>query len=307
MHRAQGLHRPAGRRGPAVRLRRQPSTPGASRGPPAGAGRLAPLDPRRRRRPGRDRAGRRCGRARPPRRSCGSARTTSAASWPSPPGPDERLVRPSGSAGRPTGSARAGVDVQPRPEPPRRPTSWRPGPTSWPSPPAPRLAPGRAGRRPAARRDGHRGAPGGRALGRAVVVISEDDRPGAARRGRPPRRPTATRSRRPPVAGAVPLVGQYTIGAVSPGSTTPASSRRRWPASSPWSPAGSRSPTSTAAGLGRRRCRHRGAGLRRRPRRRAVPRVEALHPEVHLLGDAFAPRRMVFATRQAWSLAAELS
>ena len=31
------------------------------------------------------------------------------------------------------------------------------------------------------------------------------------------------------------------------------------------------------------------------------------HPEVHLLGDAYAPRRVVYATRQAWSLAAELS
>jgi len=28
------------------------------------------------------------------------------------------------------------------------------------------------------------------------------------------------------------------------------------------------------------------------------------HPEVHRLGDAYAPRRVVFATRQAWSLAA---
>jgi 2,4-dienoyl-CoA reductase-like NADH-dependent reductase (Old Yellow Enzyme family)/thioredoxin reductase len=28
------------------------------------------------------------------------------------------------------------------------------------------------------------------------------------------------------------------------------------------------------------------------------------HPYVHLLGDAYAPRRMVFATRQAWALAA---
>jgi 2,4-dienoyl-CoA reductase-like NADH-dependent reductase (Old Yellow Enzyme family)/thioredoxin reductase len=27
------------------------------------------------------------------------------------------------------------------------------------------------------------------------------------------------------------------------------------------------------------------------------------HPDVHLLGDAYAPRRMVFATRQAWTLA----
>jgi len=31
--------------------------------------------------------------------------------------------------------------------------------------------------------------------------------------------------------------------------------------------------------------------------------VKALHPDVHLLGDAFAPRRMVSATRQAWALA----
>jgi 2,4-dienoyl-CoA reductase-like NADH-dependent reductase (Old Yellow Enzyme family) len=31
------------------------------------------------------------------------------------------------------------------------------------------------------------------------------------------------------------------------------------------------------------------------------------HPEVHLLGDAYAPRRVVYATRQAWSLAAELN
>jgi hypothetical protein len=27
------------------------------------------------------------------------------------------------------------------------------------------------------------------------------------------------------------------------------------------------------------------------------------HPQVHLLGDASAPRHMVFATRQAWTLA----
>ena len=31
--------------------------------------------------------------------------------------------------------------------------------------------------------------------------------------------------------------------------------------------------------------------------------VRVTHPRVHLLGDAFAPRRMVSATRQAWSLA----
>jgi hypothetical protein len=31
--------------------------------------------------------------------------------------------------------------------------------------------------------------------------------------------------------------------------------------------------------------------------------VRAVHPAVHLLGDAFAPRRMVFATRQAYELA----
>lgn len=28
---------------------------------------------------------------------------------------------------------------------------------------------------------------------------------------------------------------------------------------------------------------------------------------VHLLGDAYAPRRMVFATRQAWHLASDLA
>ena len=31
--------------------------------------------------------------------------------------------------------------------------------------------------------------------------------------------------------------------------------------------------------------------------------LKSVHPAVHLLGDAFAPRRMVFATRQAWDLA----
>jgi hypothetical protein len=31
--------------------------------------------------------------------------------------------------------------------------------------------------------------------------------------------------------------------------------------------------------------------------------LKAHHPAVHLLGDAFAPRRMVFATRQAFELA----
>jgi NADPH-dependent 2,4-dienoyl-CoA reductase/sulfur reductase-like enzyme len=30
------------------------------------------------------------------------------------------------------------------------------------------------------------------------------------------------------------------------------------------------------------------------------------HPDVHLLGDAYAPRRVVFATRQAWALAAAI-
>ena len=35
--------------------------------------------------------------------------------------------------------------------------------------------------------------------------------------------------------------------------------------------------------------------------------LQPSHPEVHLLGDAYAPRRVVYATRQAWSLAAELS
>ena len=28
-----------------------------------------------------------------------------------------------------------------------------------------------------------------------------------------------------------------------------------------------------------------------------------VRPNVHLLGDAYAPRRMIFATRQAWELA----
>ncbi len=31
--------------------------------------------------------------------------------------------------------------------------------------------------------------------------------------------------------------------------------------------------------------------------------LKSLHPAVHLVGDAFAPRRVVFATRQAWHLA----
>ena len=31
------------------------------------------------------------------------------------------------------------------------------------------------------------------------------------------------------------------------------------------------------------------------------------HPEVHVLGDAYAPRRLVFATRQAYALARELA
>jgi hypothetical protein len=34
--------------------------------------------------------------------------------------------------------------------------------------------------------------------------------------------------------------------------------------------------------------------------------VKHLHPDVRLLGDAYAPRRMVFATRQAWQLALDL-
>jgi hypothetical protein len=29
-------------------------------------------------------------------------------------------------------------------------------------------------------------------------------------------------------------------------------------------------------------------------------------PQLHLLGDAYAPRRVVFATRQAWALASLL-
>ena len=34
--------------------------------------------------------------------------------------------------------------------------------------------------------------------------------------------------------------------------------------------------------------------------------LRAVHPRVHLLGDAYAPRRMTFATRQAWDLARAL-
>ena len=34
--------------------------------------------------------------------------------------------------------------------------------------------------------------------------------------------------------------------------------------------------------------------------------IKAEHPAAHLLGDAFAPRRMVFATRQAFALARTL-
>lgn len=30
------------------------------------------------------------------------------------------------------------------------------------------------------------------------------------------------------------------------------------------------------------------------------------HPNVHLIGDAYAPRRVSFVTRQAWALAREL-
>ena len=30
--------------------------------------------------------------------------------------------------------------------------------------------------------------------------------------------------------------------------------------------------------------------------------LKGRHPDVHLLGDAYAPRRVVFATRQAWDL-----
>jgi hypothetical protein len=35
--------------------------------------------------------------------------------------------------------------------------------------------------------------------------------------------------------------------------------------------------------------------------------LQGAHPDVHLLGDAYAPRRMVFATRQAWDLARTLA
>ena len=35
--------------------------------------------------------------------------------------------------------------------------------------------------------------------------------------------------------------------------------------------------------------------------------IRTQHPDVRLLGDAFAPRRMVFATRQAWQLARDLA
>ncbi len=31
------------------------------------------------------------------------------------------------------------------------------------------------------------------------------------------------------------------------------------------------------------------------------------HPAVHVLGDAYAPRRLVFATRQAYALARDLA
>lgn len=35
--------------------------------------------------------------------------------------------------------------------------------------------------------------------------------------------------------------------------------------------------------------------------------LKAVHPAVHIVGDAYAPRRVVFATRQAWHLAASIT
>ena len=35
--------------------------------------------------------------------------------------------------------------------------------------------------------------------------------------------------------------------------------------------------------------------------------LSGCHPNVHVLGDAYAPRRLVFATRQAYALARELA
>jgi hypothetical protein len=34
--------------------------------------------------------------------------------------------------------------------------------------------------------------------------------------------------------------------------------------------------------------------------------LKTMHPRVHLIGDAFAPRRLLFATKQAYALASML-
>ena len=56
-----------------------------------------------------------------------------------------------------------------------------------------------------------------------------------------------------------------------------------------------------------RRVRLGRARLRQRLRLRALRRAaQPSSPDVHVLGDAYAPRRLVFATRQAYALAEQL-
>ena len=300
--------------GAGVRLRRQPPTPGAST--------RAVLPPARRRRarssssvadrPGTELAGAAapsgataCAlweRERQPRRPAGHRRA----------GPGQRPVRRVDPLAGATGMDQLGVDVRLGREATAADVLAAGRRRRSSSPPAPRpVAPTcRASTCPTSSTAAEV-LQAGRAPGRTVVVISEDDRAGSAGRGRPPRRRWATRSPSStrPLAPS-PLVGKYTIGAdARPPRRRRRDARRHWPASSPSSPASVHAgPHLQRSARGRSRASTTSCWPAAPSRSTACSAsCGHRHPEVHLLGDAYAPRRVVYATRQAWSLAAELS
>ncbi len=153
----------------------------------------------------------------------------------------------------------------------------------------------RRARRPGhARRDGARGRAG---------------RPRRAAVGRrPPRRarPRRHASSTPPTGRRRCSAGTSSA-ASSAGSTSAACACGSWRRSSASTPAASPSATCTRCGP------RRSVGSTRSCWRAGACRTRALYdglkgkvPELHVLGDAYAPRRLVFATRQAYALAREL-
>ncbi len=306
LRRRQRVHQPAVRRGAALRLRGEPRHQPRGRGPVADAGTGSEAAGRRRRarrhgargaqRRGRDgrraaRGGRDARRAAPlRRRRCRGTRASSAT-----------------STGRCAGSRPPACGCTPAPGSART-TCSRAVPTWSPSRPVPDPA-GPAYRgwtRSTSARSGPC-SPGEAEVGERVLVVAQDDHVPPlsvadflAQQGKQVTVVYATHQ-------PAPLLGRYYIGAIL-GRLDAAGARFVF--------------MEEVVGIDRHSVttRHVYSGQERTlgefdsvvlacgsvSDASLYDELRGRHPELHVLGDAYAPRRLVFATRQAWALAQQI-